>query len=67
MLHLSWIQFKSWKSNSFLHVKFNNSVLQVLLLTVDNFTSSIFLNCVAFGQCYHHITNHVMMFATFMG
>ncbi|XP_017621105.2 UPF0481 protein At3g47200-like [Gossypium arboreum] len=66
-LHLAGIQFKPGKSDSFLDVKFNNGVLQIPLLTIDDFSSSVFLNCVAFEQCYHYITNHVTTYATFMG
>ncbi|KAG4132143.1 hypothetical protein ERO13_D08G014150v2 [Gossypium hirsutum] len=66
-LHLAGIQFKPGKSDSFLDVKFNNGVLQIPLLTIDDFLSLVFLNCVAFEQCYHYITNHVTTYATFMG
>ncbi|XVF05226.1 hypothetical protein REPUB_Repub05bG0153700 [Reevesia pubescens] len=66
-LRLAGIQFKPGKSDSFLDVKFSNGVLQIPLLTIDDFSSSVFLNCVAFEQCYNHCSNHITTYATFMG
>ncbi|OMP10126.1 hypothetical protein COLO4_04797 [Corchorus olitorius] len=66
-LHLAGIQFKRGKSESFLDIKFSNGVLQIPLLTIDDFTISIFLNCVAFEQCYNHCSNHITTYAVFMG
>ncbi|KAK6235140.1 hypothetical protein SCA6_010477 [Theobroma cacao] len=66
-LHLAGIQFKLGKGDSFLDVRFSNGVLQIPLLTIDDFTSSVFLNCVAFEQCYNHRSNHITTYATFMG
>ncbi|XWS28609.1 hypothetical protein CRYUN_Cryun25bG0085300 [Craigia yunnanensis] len=47
-LHLAGIQFKPRNSDSLLDVKFSNGVFQIPLLTIDDFTSSVLLNCVAF-------------------
>ncbi|XVE79302.1 hypothetical protein DITRI_Ditri14bG0047200 [Diplodiscus trichospermus] len=66
-LHLAGIQFKPGKSDSFLDVKFSNGVLQIPLLTIDDFISSVFLNWVAFEQCYNHRSNHITTYAIFMG
>ncbi|KAK3205780.1 hypothetical protein Dsin_019826 [Dipteronia sinensis] len=51
-LHLAGIEFKPRRTNCFLDVKFGNGVLEIPPLTIDDFTSSVFLNIVAFEQCY---------------
>lgn len=67
-LHLAGIQFKPRKtSSSFLDVRFRNGILEIPTLTIDDFTSSFFLNCVAFEQCYRHCSKHVTTYATLMG
>ncbi|XP_073265022.1 UPF0481 protein At3g47200 [Populus alba] len=45
----------------------SNGVLEIPLLTVDDFTTSVILNCVAFEQCYAHCSNHITSYVTFMG
>ncbi|KAH7561192.1 hypothetical protein JRO89_XS10G0188700 [Xanthoceras sorbifolium] len=66
-LHLAGIEFKPRRTNSFLDIKFGNGVLEIPPLTIDDFTSSVFLNIVAFEQCYRHCTKHVTTYATLMG
>lgn len=66
-LHLAGIQFKPGNSDTFLDIKFSNGVLQIPVMTIDDFTSSVFLNCVAFEQCYNYRSNHITTYATFMG
>ncbi|KAK4854963.1 hypothetical protein QYF36_002798 [Acer negundo] len=66
-LHLAGIEFKPRKTNSFLDIKFSNGVLEIPPLTIDDFTSSVFLNIVAFEQCYRHCTKHITTYATLMG
>ncbi|KAK2643563.1 hypothetical protein Ddye_025326 [Dipteronia dyeriana] len=66
-LHLAGIEFKPRRTNSFLDIKFGNGVLEIPPLTIDDFTSSVFLNIVAFEQCYRHCTKHITTYATLMG
>ncbi|OMO58368.1 hypothetical protein CCACVL1_25463 [Corchorus capsularis] len=70
-LHLVGIQFEPIRENisdSFLDIKFDNGVLRIPTLTLDDFSSYLLQNCVAFEQCYHHhCSNHMTTYATFMG
>ncbi|TXG73678.1 hypothetical protein EZV62_002257 [Acer yangbiense] len=66
-LHLAGIEFKPRRTNSFLDIKFSNGVLEIPPLTIDDFTTSVFLNIVAFEQCYRHCTKHITTYATLMG
>lgn len=66
-LHQAGIKFKPRETDSFLDIEFSNGVLEIPLLTVDDFTTSVILNCVAFEQCYNHCSNHITSYVTFMG
>ncbi|KAJ7001648.1 hypothetical protein NC653_011915 [Populus alba x Populus x berolinensis] len=66
-LHQAGIKFKPRETDSFLDIEFSNGVLEIPLLTVDDFTTSVILNCVAFEQCYAHCSNHITSYVTFMG
>ncbi|XP_031270650.1 UPF0481 protein At3g47200-like [Pistacia vera] len=66
-LHLAGIEFKPRKTSSFLDIDFRNGVLEIPPLTIDDFTSSVFLNCVAYEQCYRYCTKHITTYATLMG
>ncbi|XP_015582714.2 UPF0481 protein At3g47200 isoform X1 [Ricinus communis] len=66
-LRLSGIKFKPKRTDSFLDISFSHGVLRIPPLTVDDFTSSFLLNCVAFEQCYKHCSKHITSYVTFMG
>ncbi|XVF19767.1 hypothetical protein REPUB_Repub11eG0139200 [Reevesia pubescens] len=66
-LHLLGIRFEPRESDSFMDIKFDNGVLQIPTLVLDDFCSSLLHNCIAFEQCYHHCSNHITTYATFMG
>lgn len=66
-LHLAGIEFKPRKASSFLDIDFRNGVLEIPPLTIDDFSSSVFLNCVAYEQCYCYCTKHITTYATLMG
>lgn len=66
-LHLAGINFKPRKATSFLDVRFRNGVLEIPTFTIDDFTSSLFLNFVAYEQCYRHCSKHITTYATLMG
>ncbi|XP_061977718.1 UPF0481 protein At3g47200-like [Populus nigra] len=66
-LHQAGIKFKPRETDSFLDIEFSNGVLEIPLLTIDDFITSVILNCVAFEQCYNHCSNHITSYVTFMG
>ncbi|KAF8039556.1 hypothetical protein BT93_B1926 [Corymbia citriodora subsp. variegata] len=61
------VKFRPRKTHSILDIKFRNGVLEIPVLTIDDFWSSLFLNFVAYEQCYHHSTKYITTYATFMG
>ncbi|XP_031386938.1 UPF0481 protein At3g47200-like isoform X2 [Punica granatum] len=69
-LHLAGVKFKlrrSESSDSFLDIKFKNGGLEIPKFTIDDLSSSLFLNFVAYEQCYSNCTKHMTSYATFMG
>ncbi|KAF3951775.1 hypothetical protein CMV_022607 [Castanea mollissima] len=67
-LHVAGIKFKPRKSDSvsLLDIKFDNGVLEIPPLAIDDSISSFFLNCVAFEQCYSDCSKHITSYTTFM-
>ncbi|KAJ4832169.1 hypothetical protein Tsubulata_008984 [Turnera subulata] len=65
-LRKAGIRFNPRQAHSFLDIKFSDGVLEIPTLTIDDFTSSILLNCVAFEQCYNHCSKHFTSYVTFM-
>jgi|UniRef100_A0A2N9FL92 hypothetical protein len=65
-LHVAGIIIKARKSDSLLDIKFDNGVLEIPLLAIDDSISSFFLNCVAFEQCYSNCSKHITSYVTFM-
>ncbi|XVF69112.1 hypothetical protein PTKIN_Ptkin11bG0054600 [Pterospermum kingtungense] len=66
-LHLAGIKFRSRETDSFLDIKFANGVLEMPPFTIDDFSSSFLLNCVAFEQCYYyHCSKHFTSYVTFL-
>lgn len=67
-LHVAGIKFKPRKSDSvsLLDIKFDNGVLKIPPLAIDDSISSFFLNCVAFEQCYSDCSKHITSYTTFM-
>ncbi|XP_030465957.1 UPF0481 protein At3g47200-like [Syzygium oleosum] len=60
------IKFKRRKSKNLISVEFDHGVLQIPPLTLDRFTSSFFLNCVAYEQSYHYCSKHISSYAVLM-
>ncbi|XP_043698748.1 UPF0481 protein At3g47200-like [Telopea speciosissima] len=65
-LRRAGIVFKQGNTDSFLDVKFRNGVLEMPAITIDDFTSSFFANCVAFEQCHRHCSNHITSYVTLL-
>ncbi|KAJ4832194.1 hypothetical protein Tsubulata_009019 [Turnera subulata] len=60
------IRFKSSKADSFLDIKFQNSVLEIPSITVNDFTSTILINCIALEQCEQHRSKYFTAYVSFM-
>ncbi|XP_059463595.1 UPF0481 protein At3g47200-like [Corylus avellana] len=51
---------------SFLVVKFRRGVIEMPSITIDDFMSSLLLNCVAFEQCHSSSSMHFTTYTTFL-
>ncbi|XP_077220155.1 UPF0481 protein At3g47200-like [Tasmannia lanceolata] len=60
------IKFRKRKSDKFMEIKFHKGVLEIPPLVIHDSTKSIFLNLMAFEQCYPHCSNHVTSYISFM-
>ncbi|KAK3444882.1 UPF0481 protein At3g47200 [Eucalyptus grandis] len=60
------IKFEPRKSENLIDVVFDHGVLRICPLTLDLFTSSFFLNCVAYEQCYLYCSKHISTYVVFM-
>lgn len=69
-LRSSGIRFKSKSStmaNTFLDITLTNGKLHIPEIALDNFSSLVLLNCIAFEQFCGNSTNHITSYAMFMG
>ncbi|XP_030452015.1 UPF0481 protein At3g47200-like [Syzygium oleosum] len=62
----SGIKLTNGDDSNLLNIQFNGRVIQIPTLTLDDFISSFFLNCVAYEQCYIHCSGHITSYITFM-
>jgi hypothetical protein len=53
-------------AESFLVVKFRRGVIEMPSITIDDFMSSLLLNCVAFEQCHNSCSKHFTTYTTFL-
>ncbi|KAL3753480.1 hypothetical protein ACJRO7_000825 [Eucalyptus globulus] len=65
-LLLVGIKLEPRKSENLIDVVFDHGVLRIRPLTLDIFTCSFFLNCVAYEQCYHYCSEHISTYVVFM-
>ncbi|KAL5710759.1 hypothetical protein ACHQM5_021285 [Ranunculus cassubicifolius] len=54
------------QNRSFLDIKYHRGVIEMPKVTIDDFTSCLFLNCVAFEQSYTHCSKHFTTYASLM-
>ncbi|PWA55721.1 hypothetical protein CTI12_AA425290 [Artemisia annua] len=67
-LVIAGVKFKANpQAESFLDIKFQNGLLLIPQINMDDFYSSFFLNCVAFEQCYSHCSKDITTYVVFMG
>jgi hypothetical protein len=65
-LRRSGIKLNPGKAESFLVVKFRRGVIEMPTITIDDFMSSLLLNCVAFEQCHNSRSKHFTTYATLL-
>ncbi|GMP84577.1 hypothetical protein CsSME_00038045 [Camellia sinensis var. sinensis] len=46
------VKFRPQKADNFLDINFHNGVLEIPPMTINDFTSTVLINCVAYEQCY---------------
>ncbi|PIA61071.1 hypothetical protein AQUCO_00300530v1 [Aquilegia coerulea] len=66
MLRSAGVRFQKTNSSNFTDIEFKNGVLSIPRLVIHDSTKSIFLNLMAFEQCYPHCCNHVTSYISFM-
>ena len=60
------IRLNPIKADSFLVVKFKHGVIEIPNITIDDYTTSFLVNCVAFEQCHNSCSKHITTYATFL-
>uniref|UniRef100_M4E328 Uncharacterized protein n=1 Tax=Brassica campestris TaxID=3711 RepID=M4E328_BRACM len=66
-LHFRGIKFKPrMNTDSILDIRFRNGVLHIPPVVMDDFTATVFLNCVVFEQLYADSSNHITSYVAFM-
>ncbi|KAJ8764285.1 hypothetical protein K2173_006025 [Erythroxylum novogranatense] len=62
----SGIKFKEGKADRFWDIKFENGVLWIPRLSIDDGTKSPFLNLISFEQCHFDCSNYITSYVLFM-
>ncbi|KAL8505049.1 hypothetical protein ACS0TY_016307 [Phlomoides rotata] len=65
-LRRAGIKLHAGNEDSFLVIKFRRGVIQMPTITIDDFTSSFLLNCVAYEQCHRSCSKHMTTYATLL-
>ncbi|KAH7851031.1 hypothetical protein Vadar_006341 [Vaccinium darrowii] len=67
-LDAAGIKFKATKCGTFLDIRFRDGVLEIPQIRIYDSTTSLFLNSVAYEQCYSsYCSNDMTAYMTFMG
>ncbi|KAK1435099.1 hypothetical protein QVD17_00859 [Tagetes erecta] len=67
-LVIAGVKFKvNQQAESFLDIKFQDGLLLIPQINMDDFYSSFLLNCMAFEQCYFHCSKDITSYVVFMG
>ena len=66
LLMSSGIKFKSRTSECFLDIKYTNRELQIPSITINDFTSTVLINCVAWEQCHEESSSYFIDYISFM-
>lgn len=65
-LRPSGIKFHSRKTDCFLDIKFHNRVLEIPTITINDFTSTLLINCVAWEQYHEDGSKYFTDYISFM-
>ncbi|CAK7329334.1 unnamed protein product [Dovyalis caffra] len=65
-LRPSGIKFRPRKSDSFLDINFRNRVLEIPTITINDFTSTVLVNCVALEECEERRSKYFSDYVSFM-
>lgn len=65
-LRPSGIKFKPSKGDNLFDIKFKNRVLEIPIITVNDFMSTLLINCVAWEQCQEDISRYFTDYVSFM-
>ncbi|KAF8393993.1 hypothetical protein HHK36_020195 [Tetracentron sinense] len=66
MLRGSGVRFQKKDSRNFMDIEFKKGILYIPPLVIHDSTMSIFLNLMAFEQCYTNCSNHFTSYIRFM-
>ncbi|KAF5819734.1 hypothetical protein HanRHA438_Chr02g0092151 [Helianthus annuus] len=62
------VKFKvNYQADSFLDIEFQNGLLLIPQINMDDFHSAFFMNCMAFEQCYSTCSKDITTYVVFMG
>nr|GMD46226.1 UPF0481 protein At3g47200-like [Ipomoea batatas] len=59
LLQRSGIKIRPVKANSFLDINFKKATLQIPPITINDYTTTLFINCIALEQCNLHCNPHI--------
>ncbi|KAF8009475.1 hypothetical protein BT93_J0462 [Corymbia citriodora subsp. variegata] len=65
-LRPSGIKFKSRKTENFLDISFRKRVLEIPSITINDFTTTVLINCVALEQCQENSSKYITDYVSFM-
>lgn len=66
LLRKSGIKIRPVKADSFLEINFKKATLQIPPIAINDYTTILFINCVALEQCSQHIRTHFSTNIAFM-
>ncbi|KAK3420017.1 hypothetical protein EUGRSUZ_G00791, partial [Eucalyptus grandis] len=65
-LRPSGIKFKSKKTESFLDISFPKRVLEIPPIAIDDFMTTVLINCIALEKCQENSSKHITDYVSFM-
>ncbi|KAI6669846.1 hypothetical protein NL676_004731 [Syzygium grande] len=65
-LRPSGIKFKSRKTENFLDISFRKRVLEIPSITINDFMTTVLINCVALEQCQENSSKYITDYVSFM-
>ncbi|XP_031111801.1 UPF0481 protein At3g47200-like [Ipomoea triloba] len=66
LLQRSGIKIRRVKANSFREINFKKATLQIPSIAINDYTTTLFINCIALERCTPHIRTHFSAYIAFM-